>query len=140
MQGQIQMGIKNNPKADAQDPPEALIDHKDLAVLWAVGVLVSLLISLAGTVWDPPNYDAIQSTAVDETEARVENSQNQLVAEALNKGEIEYHFSMDKLVKLKPAYIRFSVDVIRLMLFPCGPIVIVGLLIKKSIQHSKQKV
>ncbi len=138
MQDQVQMDIemKDSPQEAVQ---ETYIDHKDLAVLWAVGVLVSLLISLAGTMWNPSSYDAIQSTAVDETEARVENSQNQLVANALNNGEIEYHFSMDKLVKLKPGYVRFSVDLVRLILFPCGPIVILGLLIRKSIQHSKQK-
>lgn len=119
-------------------PSEGIIDQKDLAVLWAIGILVSLLISLVGTSWNPDRYDAIQSGAVDETEAMVENSQNHLVATALNNGEIDYHPSMDKLVQFKPAYVRAFVDFIRLVLYPCGPIVIIGLLIKKSFQHSKQ--
>lgn len=127
----------------SEAPPNAssgeIIDHKDLAVLWAIGILVSLLFSLVGTSWNPDRYDAIQSGAVDETEAMVENSQNQLVATALNNREIEYHPSMDKLVQLKPGYARVFVDLVRLILFPSGPITIIGLLIKRSFQHSKQK-
>lgn len=126
-------------EAPHREPSKEIIDQKDLAVLWAIGILVSLILSLAGTAWNPAQYDAIQSASLDATEARVENSQNQMVANALNEGQIEYDPSMDKLVKLKPAYVLFLVDLARLILFPCGPIVIIGLLIKKSVAHSKQK-
>lgn len=117
---------------------EAFIDRKDLAVLWAVGILASLLLSLAAFVWQPDLYDTLQSTSLDETEARVENSQNQMVADALNSGQIEYHISMKTAVKLKPSYIRIPADLLRLLLFPTAPIVIIGLLIRKSILFSKQ--
>jgi hypothetical protein len=117
---------------------EELIDNKDLAVLWAVGILVSLLLSLGAFVWNPDQYEALQSTSLDETEARVENSQNQLVVDALNSTQLEYHVSMETAVKLKPAYIRLPSDVLRLMLFPTAPIAIIGLLIRKSMRFSKQ--
>lgn len=136
MQDRVQIEMGERPQKES---PQDIIDHKDLAVLWAIGILVSLIISLVGTSWNPHQYDAIQSTSLDETEARVENSQNQLVANALNKREIEYHVSMEKLVKLKPIYVLLFVDLVRLILFPCGPIIIIGLIIKKSFQHSKQK-
>ncbi len=136
MQDQVQIKMSETPQKESS---QAIIDQKDLAVLWAIGILVSLIVSLVGTSWNPYQYDAIQSTSLDETEARVENSQNNLVANALNKGEIEYHFSMDKLVKLKPIYVLFFVDFVRLVLFPCGPIIIIFLLIKKSLRHSNQK-
>ena len=133
MEGELEM------KESAQESSsEEIIDHKDLAVLWAVGILVSLLLSLGAFVWQPSLYETLQSTSLDETEARVENSQNQLVADALNNGEIEYHISMKTAVKLKPVYIRLPADLLRLLLFPTAPIVIIGLLIRKSIRFSKQ--
>lgn len=139
MQEQIEikmadLKVKKEPKENSE---RKVIDQKDLAALWAIGILVSLLLSLAGSFWNPPRYEARQSTSVDETEARVENSQNQLVANALNKGEIEYDYTMEKLVKPRPAYVDFFVTVARLILFPCGPIVIIGRLIFMSLQQSK---
>ncbi len=125
-------------KMSQDTPSEEFIDRKDLAVLWAVGILVSLLLSLGAFVWQPDLYEALQSTSLDETEARVENSQNQLVVDALNKQQIEYHISMKTAVKLKPVYIRLPSDLLRLLLFPTAPIVIIGLLIRKSKRFSKQ--
>ncbi len=122
-----------------ENTSEEIIDYKDLAVLWAVGILVSLLLSLGAFVWHPDLYETLQSTSLDETESRVENSQNQMVADALNGGQIEYHISMKTAVKLKPIYIRLPADLLRLLFFPTAPIAIIGLLIRKSIRQSKQQ-
>ncbi len=114
-----------------------IVDQKDLAALWAIGILVSLLISFAGASWNPTSYEARQSTSLDPTEARVENSQNQLVSDALNALEIEYDSTMEKLVKLQPLYLRVLKDITRLILFPSGPIVIIGLLMRKTYRYAK---
>jgi len=121
----------------AKSVEHKVIEQKDLAALWAIGILISLLLSLAGSFWNPPRYEARQSTSVDETEARVENSQNQLVADALNEGKIEYDYTMDKLVKPRPPFLDFLVTVARLFLFPCGPIIIIGRLLIVSLRQSK---
>ncbi|MFQ5580978.1 MAG: hypothetical protein ACE5FZ_10230, partial [Nitrospiria bacterium] len=112
---------------------------KDLAALWAIGILFSLILSLAGAYWNPAQYEARLSTSVDATEARVENSQNKLVTDALNDGKIEYDPTMDKLVKLRPAPIRFTTDLFRLLLFPTVPIIIIGLLVRKTVLFAKAK-
>ena len=130
----VDIKIKKEPQKDSE---QKVVDQKDLAALWAIGILVSLLLSLAGSFWNPPAYEARQSTSVDETEARVENSQNQLVADALNKGDIEYDYTMEKLVKSRPAFLDFLVTVARLLLFPCGPIIIIGRLLIISLRQSK---
>ncbi|MFQ5588887.1 MAG: hypothetical protein ACE5F7_08600 [Nitrospiria bacterium] len=122
-----------------EEPPQEVIDQKDLAVLWAIGILVSLLLSFAGASWRPAQYEARQSTSVDATEARVENSQNQMVADALNDGTIEYDPTMDKLVTLKPVYVLIFFDVVRLSLFPTSALVIIGLLIRKSVRLYKPR-
>jgi len=131
-------GLVEMKESVEKSSSETFIDRKDLAVLWAVGILVSLLLSLGAFVWQPGLYEALQSTSLDETEARVENSQNQMVVEALNTQQIEFHVSMKNAVKLKPIYIRLPTDLLRLLLFPTAPIAIIGLLIRKSILFSKQ--
>ncbi len=136
MQGQADVYMEQSPPEETKPK---ITDEKDLAALWAIGILFSLILSLAGSFWNPPLYEARQSTSVDATEARVENSQNQLVTDALNDRKIEYDPSMDTLVKLRPAPIRFSVDLIRLLLYPTVPIIIIGLLIRKSVLFVKTK-
>ncbi len=116
-----------------------IVDQKDLAVLWAIGILVSLLLSFAGANWQPARYEARQSESVDATEARVENSQNQMVVDALNRGDIEYNDSMDALVTLKPVFVIIFYDFARLSLFPTGPLLIIGLLILKSVRQMKTR-
>ena len=117
---------------------EEVADQKDLAALWAVGVLFSLLISFAGLSWSPARYEARVSNSLDPMEAQIENSQNRTVAEAINDGKIEYHPTMEKLVKERPFYQLVFVDLIRLLLFPTAPIVIVCLLIRKTIREAKK--
>jgi len=146
MQAQVELEMTDIKKesrkkktAKAIDPEERtqkVIDQKDLAALWAIGILVSLLLSLAGSFWNPPRYEARQSTAVDETEARVENTQNQLVADALNQGGTIYDDTMEKLVKPRPAFLDLMITVAQLLLFPCGPIIIVGRLLIVSLRRS----
>ncbi len=116
-----------------------IIDQRDLAVLWAIGILVSLLFSFAGASWEPAMYEARQSTSLDATEARVENSQNQLVSDALNDHVIEYADDMVTLVQLKPFYVIAFFDLARLTLFPSGPMLIIGLLVLKSIRQYKAR-
>jgi hypothetical protein len=118
---------------------EAVVEKKDLGALWAVGVVLSLILTLAGYAWNPPRYEALVSNSVDPTEAQVENSQNKIVADALNEGRIEYHSSMAKLVRLRPSHEIFFVDLIRVLLFPAAPIVIIGMLTRKSIQQAREK-
>lgn len=118
---------------------EAVVEKKDLGALWAVGVVLSLILALAGYVWNPPRYEALVSNSVDPTEAQVENSQNKIVADALNEGRIEYHSNMAKLVRLRAAHEIFLIDLIRVLLFPTAPIVILGMLTRKSIQQAKEK-
>ncbi|MFQ5949323.1 MAG: hypothetical protein ACE5J1_01390 [Nitrospiria bacterium] len=136
MQGNVNIHMEEHSSGGAKGK---VVDEKDLAALWAIGILLSLILSLAGIYWEPPRYEARQSTSVDPTEARVENSQNKLVADALNEGKIEYDPVMEKLVKLRPAPVRFFIDLFRLLLFPTAPIVIIGLLIRKSILYSREK-
>jgi len=136
MQGQVDIYME-------QSPPEGIrakiTDEKDLAALWAIGILFSLILSLAGYSWNPPRYEARLSSSVDTTEARVENSQNKLVTDALNRGQIDFDPSMDKLVKLRFAPVRHSLDLVRLLLFPTGPILIIVILIRKTVLFSKAK-
>ena len=121
----------------AQGVSQPVVDKKDLAALWAVGVLFALLLSLVGFIWEPAHYESIPSTSVDPMEAQIENSQNNTVADALNEGKIAYDPSMKKLVRLRPSYQIFFVDLVRLLLFPTAPIVIIGLLIRKTARQSK---
>lgn len=118
---------------------EAVVEKKDLGALWAVGVVLSLILTLAGYAWNPPIYEAVVSSSVDATEAQVENGQNRIVADALNQGKVEYHPNMVKLVRLRPTHELFFIDLIKVLLFPTGPIVIVGMLTRKSIQQAKEK-
>lgn len=117
---------------------EAVVEKKDLGALWAVGVVLSLILALGGYAWNPPQYEALISNSVDPTEAQVENSQNKIVADALNERRIEYHSSMAKLVRLRPSHEIFFIDLVRLLLFPTAPVVIIGTLIRKSIQQAKE--
>ena len=118
---------------------EAVVDKKDLGALWAVGVVLSLILALAGYAWNPPRYEAIVSSSIDPTEAQVENSQNKIVTDALNEGRIEYHPSMAKLVRLRAGYEIFFIDLVRVLLFPAAPIIIIGSLTRKSIQQAKER-
>lgn len=132
------MNEKGAVQKEKEEPQTGVTDRKDLPALWAIGILVSLLLSFVGNIWNPPSYEARQSTSLDETEAMVENTQNQLVSDALNDGTIpEYDRTMEKLVKLRPWYIRTFNDIFRLILFPSAPIVIIGLLILKSLPKPK---
>lgn len=135
---QEQAGRKpiENPPPQTTSQQE-IMDQRDLAVLWAIGILVSLLLSFAGVSWQPARHEARQSTSLDPTEARVENSQNQMVADALNDGSIEYDDTMDTLVTFKPLYVLLFLDIARLSLFPTVPLIIIGLLIRKSVRHYK---
>lgn len=118
---------------------EAIVEKKDLGALWAVGVVLSLILTLAGYAWNPPRYEAMVSNSVDPTEAQVENNQNRIVTDALNQGKIEYHPSMAKLVRLRAAQEIFFIDLIRVLLFPTAPIIIIGMLTRKSIQQAKER-
>ncbi|TAJ98768.1 MAG: hypothetical protein EPO39_17420 [Candidatus Manganitrophaceae bacterium] len=117
---------------------EAVVEKKDLGALWAVGVVLSLILTLAGYAWNPPRYEALVSNSVDPTEAQVENGQNKIVADALNQGKVQYDKNMVKLVRLRPAPEIFFIDLFKLLLFPTAPIVIVGMLIRKSIQQARE--
>ncbi|GEM_PF-1795006 len=140
MQEQAEIKSVNPPvEAPSESLQGGIVDQRDLAVLWAIGILVSLLLSFAGASWEPAIYKARQSTSLDQTEARVENSQNQMVADALNDGIIEHDPTMDKLVELKPLYLRIFFDLARLSLFPSGPMLIIGLLIRKSVRQYKAR-
>ncbi|HIL34864.1 MAG: hypothetical protein ABGX83_04920 [Nitrospira sp.] len=136
MQGQVGIYMEQSP---SEETGSKITDEKDLAALWAIGILISLILSLAGYFWNPPRYEARQSTSVDATEARVENSQNKLVTDALNSGQIEYDPSMDKLIKLRFAPIRHTLDLVKLLLFPTVPIIIIVLLVRRSISFAKAK-
>lgn len=137
-----QVNIKTEVSVDPSSLSSAqgqIVDQRDLAVLWAIGILVSLLLSFAGANWQPARYEARQSESVDATEARVENSQNKMVTDALNHGDIEYNDSMDALVMLKPVYVIIFYDFARLSLFPTGPLLILGLLFRRSMLQMKAR-
>lgn len=140
MQEQLELKSAKRTSVSPQEEAQAgILDQRDLAVLWAIGILVSLLLSFAGASWEPAIYKALQSTSLDQTEARVENSQNQLVSDALNDGLIEYDETMDKLVEFKPVYLLVFFDLARLALFPSGPMLIIGFLILKSVRQYKAR-
>lgn len=132
-----QRSTENEGRSPREETQAVIVDQRDLAVLWAIGILVSLLLSFAGASWEPAMYEARQSTSLDQTEARVENSQNQLVSDALNDHVIEYDDDMVKLVQLRPLYLRVFFDLARLALFPSGPLLIIGLLLLKSVRQYK---
>ena len=117
---------------------EAVVEKQDLGALWAVGVVLSLILTLAGYAWNPARYEAVVSNSVDPTEAQVENGQNKIVADALNQGKVQYDKNMAKLVRLRPAHEIFFIDIVKVLLFPTAPILIIGMLIRKSIQQSKE--
>jgi hypothetical protein len=117
--------------------PGPIVDKKDLAAVWAVGVLFALLLSLVGFAWEPAFYEPLSSSSVDPMEARIENSQNKTVSDALNEKKIQYDPSMAKLVRLRPWYLLFLVDFARLILFPVSPILIIGFLLRKTAQQAK---
>lgn len=140
MQESVEIKSEKSALASSHEEAQAgIIDQRDLAVLWAIGILVSLLLSFAGASWQPAMYEARQSTSLDATEARVENSQNQLVSDALNDHVFEYEDDMVTLVQLKPFYVIAFFDLLRLTLFPSGPMLIMGLLVLKSIRQYKAR-
>lgn len=130
----VSIQMASDSRREVQEP---INDQKDLAALWAVGVLFSILLSLAGISWSPARYEARISNSVDPTEAQIENSQNRTVAEAINDGRIEYHPTMEKLVKERPFFQRVFIDLIRVLLFPTAPLLIIGLLVRKTIRKAK---
>ncbi|MBI3802723.1 MAG: hypothetical protein HY282_03060 [Nitrospirae bacterium] len=116
---------------------EALVEKRDLGALWAVGIVLSLIVSLAGFAWNPARYEPVQSNSIDSTEAQIENNQNKMVSDALNDGRIEYHSSMAKVVRLRAGSYLFLTDLFKALLFPTLPITILGLLIRKTLQQPK---
>ncbi|MGB3940943.1 MAG: hypothetical protein WBK96_05570 [Candidatus Manganitrophaceae bacterium] len=117
---------------------EAVVEKKDLGALWAIGIVLSLLFTLIAFVWNPPLYEPLASRSLDTTEAQIENNQNKMVADALNDGRIQYHSSMEKLVRLRTGFSVFFIDFVKVLLFPTLPIVMVGLLIRKTIRQAKE--
>jgi len=140
MQDRVQ---EQAPLQMASHPQEGIkqevADQKDLAALWAVGVLFSLLLALAGLSWNPARYEARNSSSVDPMEAQIENSQNRTVADAINEGKIEYHPSMEKLVQKRPFFQLVVTDMSHLLLYPTAPIVIIGLLIRKTVRQTRKR-
>lgn len=120
----------------SQNVAQPVIDKKDLAALWAVGLLFALILSLIGFTWEPAHYEPIPSGSVDPLEANIENGQNKMVSDALNDRKIAYDPTMQKLVRPRPSYQIFFVDLIRVLFFPTAPIVIVGLLLRKTARRS----
>ena len=117
---------------------EAVVEKRDLGALWAVGVVLSLILTLAAYAWNPPRYEPLVSKSIDPTEAQVENGQNRIVADALNQGKVEYGPNMVKVVRLRPAFELFFIDLVKIFFFPTAPIVIIGMLIRKSIQQARE--
>ena len=111
---------------------------KDLTALWAVGLLLALLLSLIGSAWNPPRYNAVRSGAVDPAEAQIEEGQNKRVADALNEGTIQYHPSMEKLAPPRPVLQLFFIDLVKALLFPTAPVLILVSLIRKTIRQFKE--
>jgi hypothetical protein len=134
-QEQAPIPIAAHPQREFSRP---IADQKDLAALWAVGILFSLILSLVGFSWNPARYEAKVSNSVDPMEAQIENSQNRTVADAINEGKIEYHSAMEKLVKKRPLYELAFIDLAHLLVFPTGPILIISLLIRKTIRQIRK--
>lgn len=123
--------------AEEESANQQVTDKKDLAALWAVGLLFSLLLILVGSSWNPSRYEAKLSKSVDPLEAQIENGQNRRVADAINAGKVEYHPTMEKLVQRRPLYEIALTNFLRLLISPTGPIVIVWMLIRKTVAHRK---
>ncbi|HEY5599838.1 MAG TPA: hypothetical protein VIK48_04030 [Candidatus Manganitrophaceae bacterium] len=122
-----------------QDRGQEQRDGKnDLAALWAVGLLLALLLSFIGAAWNPPRYNSVRSGAADPAEAEIEEGQNKRVADALNEGTIQYHPSMEKLVKPRPLLYLFFIDLVKVLLFPAAPVLILVSLIRKTIRQFKE--
>ncbi len=106
--------------------------RKDISGSRVIGTVLSVIFSLAGIFWQPDRYTAVPSNSVDPAEAAIENRENRLLETALNEGKVLYHERMGKIVRPRPALFLFFVDMIRLLLFPTLPIIIVGTLVRKT--------
>jgi len=101
-------------------------------VLWIFGLAGALASVGVGLLMSPTRYDAARSTRTDPVEAGIEETQNRILANALNRGRIPYHPSMAPLVRPRSAAWLFLVDLVRIFLASALPVILVGGLIRKT--------
>jgi hypothetical protein len=125
---------------EERKPIREIIDRKDLAALWAIAVLFSLLCILVGLAWQPVHYEIIPSRDRDPEEAMTQNSQNQVLADALNQERVKYDSeTMGKIIASRPFFEVLFFDFLRILLVPTLPILAIGSLIRKTLLESKKR-
>jgi hypothetical protein len=133
-QGGIESGIEE------RKPIREIIDRKDLAALWAIAVLFSLLCILVGLAWQPVHFEIIPSHDRDPEEAMSQNSQNQVLADTLNQERVTYDpETMGKIIAPRPLSEVLFFDFLRILLVPTLPILAIGSLIRKTLLESKRR-
>jgi len=106
--------------------------HVPLFLLWIFDLLGTVVSVAVGVRIQPIRYDAARSSHTDPMEATVEEAQNHIVADALNRGRIRYPPNGAPLVSSRSAAWLFVVDLVRMFLASALPILLIGGLIRKT--------
>ena len=131
---------KMENEIEERKPIQEVVDRKDLAALWAIAVLFSLLCILVGLAWQPIHYEIIPRRDRDPEEAMTQNSQNQVLVDALNQERVTYDpRTMGKIIAPRPFFEVLFYDFLRILLVPTLPILAIGLLIRKTLLESKKR-
>jgi len=108
--------------------------RRDLIGQWVLGVLTSAILMIVGYLWQPARYQAIPSNSLNVMEAQIENRENKLLEQALNTGQISYNPGMARIIRPYPLYRQIFLDMIRILISPTLPMLILGLLIRRTIK------
>ena len=101
-------------------------------LLWVLGLSAAVVSVGVGLRIPLTRYDAARSTRTDPVQAGIEEAQNNIVAKALNRGQLQYHPNMAALVRPRSAEKLFAIDLVRMFLASALPVILVGGLIHKT--------
>lgn len=125
-------GIKEGPHAVQENLTHLSIDRKTLTGWWVIGVLVSMICLVIGFVWQPDRYITVPSNSLNPIEAQIENRENKLLEKALNSGRAQYTPNMARIVSPYPLYRQVFMEMVRILISPTLPVILIGLLIQKT--------
>ena len=103
-----------------------------LILLWIFGLAGAVVSVGVGLFIPPTRYDSARSARTNPMEAGIEEEQNHIVADALNRGQIQYHPNMASLVRPRSAAWLYAVDLVRMFLAAALPVILIGWLIRKT--------
>ncbi len=105
--------------------------HSTRVVPWVV-VIITTLLCASVSVWEPARYQPLPSKNPDPSEAVREDMGNKLLADALNGKRLAYHTGMANSVQTRPDSQMLLVDLLRVLIFPTVPLLMIGRLIRAS--------